>query len=87
MLEYTIEVDIFTGLAAGMSVGAAGATLSRFAGGQASGSSPMFTEANIRRIVSRLSRMRGAALKLGQFLSIQGDIIAGRQLVRCEVSF
>lgn len=30
------------------------------------------TEANIRRLVSKLSQMRGAALKLGQFLSIQG---------------
>ncbi|KIY44869.1 ABC1-domain-containing protein [Fistulina hepatica ATCC 64428] len=29
------------------------------------------TEANIRRLVSKLSQMRGAALKLGQFMSIQ----------------
>jgi hypothetical protein len=29
-------------------------------------------EANIKRLVSKLSQMRGAALKLGQFLSIQG---------------
>ncbi|KAJ7886659.1 ABC1 family-domain-containing protein [Mycena leptocephala] len=31
----------------------------------------MMTEANITRLVSKLSQMRGAALKLGQFLSIQ----------------
>jgi len=35
-------------------------------------SSAMMTEANIKRLVSKLSQMRGAALKLGQFLSIQG---------------
>ncbi|KAF7366764.1 ABC1-domain-containing protein [Mycena sanguinolenta] len=33
--------------------------------------SVMMTEANITRLVSKLSQMRGAALKLGQFLSIQ----------------
>lgn len=32
----------------------------------------MLTEANITRLVSKLSQMRGAALKLGQFMSIQG---------------
>ncbi|KAG2034193.1 ABC1 family-domain-containing protein [Suillus americanus] len=31
----------------------------------------MMTEANITRLVSKLSQMRGAALKLGQFMSIQ----------------
>lgn len=30
------------------------------------------SEANVRRLVDKLSRMRGAALKLGQFMSIQG---------------
>ena len=30
------------------------------------------SDANIRRLVASLGRMRGAALKLGQFLSIQG---------------
>jgi aarF domain-containing kinase len=33
----------------------------------------MLTEANVKRLVTKLSRMRGAALKLGQFMSIQGD--------------
>ena len=32
----------------------------------------MMTEANLTRFVSKLTRMRGAALKVGQFLSIQG---------------
>ncbi|KII90203.1 hypothetical protein PLICRDRAFT_107897 [Plicaturopsis crispa FD-325 SS-3] len=31
----------------------------------------MMTEANVKRLVSKLSQMRGAALKLGQFMSIQ----------------
>lgn len=30
------------------------------------------TEANVSRLVDKLVQMRGAALKLGQFLSIQG---------------
>ena len=33
----------------------------------------LLSDANIRRLVEKLSRMRGAALKVGQFLSIQGD--------------
>lgn len=35
----------------------------------------MMTEANIKRLVSKLSQMRGAALKLGQFMSIQGELL------------
>jgi aarF domain-containing kinase len=31
----------------------------------------MLSEANVSRLVDKLTRMRGAALKLGQFLSIQ----------------
>lgn len=34
--------------------------------------SVMFSDANVERLVKKLSRMRGAALKLGQMLSIQG---------------
>ena len=34
--------------------------------------SPFLTEANAERIVNTLCRVRGAALKLGQMLSIQG---------------
>lgn len=33
------------------------------------------SEGNVRRLVEKLSRMRGAALKLGQFMSIQGELI------------
>ncbi|KAH6904388.1 atypical/ABC1/ABC1-A protein kinase [Coprinopsis sp. MPI-PUGE-AT-0042] len=44
-------------------------------GGDDSPSNPtgnvMLSEANIKRLVSKLTQMRGAALKLGQFMSIQ----------------
>lgn len=36
-----------------------------------SSANPFMSEGNIKRLVDKLSRMRGAALKLGQFLSIQ----------------
>jgi len=42
-----------------------------YGSGEAQGSL-ILGEANIRRLVSKLSKMRGAALKIGQFLSIQG---------------
>ena len=32
----------------------------------------MLTEGNVKRLVSKLTQMSGAALKLGQFMSIQG---------------
>ena len=36
------------------------------------GNSAFLSESNIERIVNTLCRVRGAALKLGQMLSIQG---------------
>ena len=39
---------------------------------ESSNGSLFMSEANVSRLVDKLSRMRGAALKLGQFLSIQG---------------
>lgn len=36
-------------------------------------SSPFLSEANAERIVRTLCKVRGAALKLGQMLSIQGE--------------
>jgi aarF domain-containing kinase len=38
-------------------------------------SSLLMSEANIERLVAKLAKMRGAALKLGQFLSIQGSSV------------
>lgn len=36
---------------------------------------PFMTPANAEKIVATLCRVRGAALKLGQMLSIQGSLI------------
>ncbi|KAJ3213894.1 hypothetical protein HDU67_002348 [Dinochytrium kinnereticum] len=64
----------YGGLAMGVGVGAAAEALRRATGvssGSDNGGSLLLTKSNIQRIVDRLSRMRGAALKLGQMLSIQ----------------
>lgn len=62
----------YGGLAAGMVAGAIGEGLSRAVGGGGSGSgSLMLNASNMERLVARLSRMRGAALKLGQMMSFQ----------------
>ncbi|KAL2263003.1 hypothetical protein VTK26DRAFT_8595 [Humicola hyalothermophila] len=60
----------YGGLAAGMFAGAIGEGLSRAVGGGGSGS-VMLSAANMERLVAKLSRMRGAALKLGQMMSFQ----------------
>ncbi len=60
----------YGGLAAGMFAGAIGEGLSRAVGGGSSGSM-MLSPANMERLVAKLSRMRGAALKLGQMMSFQ----------------
>ncbi|KAG8679069.1 hypothetical protein FRC09_019280, partial [Ceratobasidium sp. 395] len=59
-------------LGASLAAGTATEYVRRVAMGNGSESgSPMMSEANVSRLVDKLSRMRGAALKLGQFLSIQ----------------
>lgn len=63
----------YSGLAAGMAWGAASESMRRVAGGAGeTATGVMFSEANIERLVKKLSRMRGAALKLGQMMSFQG---------------
>ncbi|ODN78396.1 hypothetical protein L202_04035 [Cryptococcus amylolentus CBS 6039] len=59
-------------LAASLSWGAASESVRRTTGGGGTGSVFM-SDANVRRLVSTLGRMRGAALKLGQFMSIQDN--------------
>ncbi|KAK4191370.1 putative ABC transporter [Podospora australis] len=66
----------YSGLAAGMLAGAVSESLSRAIGTSSSSSSSssgsvMLSAANMERLVSKLSRMRGAALKLGQMMSFQ----------------
>ncbi|KAI0166696.1 ABC1-domain-containing protein [Hypoxylon sp. FL1284] len=60
----------YGGLAAGMLGGAITEGFSRGFGYGGSGS-VMFSPGNMERLVAKLSRMRGAALKLGQIMSFQ----------------
>ena len=36
--------------------------------------SPLLTEANVERVVNTLCTVRGAALKIGQMISLQGEL-------------
>ncbi|CAE6541219.1 unnamed protein product [Rhizoctonia solani] len=70
-------------LAASLTAGTASEYVRRVARGSGSDTgSPMMSEANISRLVEKLSRMRGAALKLGQFLSIQDAHVLPEQIER-----
>src|SRR5271154_2668421 len=62
----------YGGLAAGIGFGAINESLRRATSSTESPSSIMFSASNMERLVRKLSRMRGAALKLGQMISIQG---------------
>lgn len=56
-----------------MALGAVGESFRRIAGaGAGAGSSLIMSPGNLERLVTKLSRMRGAALKLGQMISFQG---------------
>ncbi|KAI2621623.1 ABC1-domain-containing protein [Hypoxylon sp. NC1633] len=61
----------YGGLAAGMLGGAISEGFSRGFGGGSSEGSVLFSPGNMERLVARLSRMRGAALKMGQMMSFQ----------------
>jgi aarF domain-containing kinase len=63
----------FGGLAASMAFGAAGESFYWSMGNSAEQSSFMLSAGNMDRLVAKLSKMRGAALKLGQMLSFQGS--------------
>ena len=57
-------------------MGAAAEGLRRFARGEASDfGSALFSAPNARRLAARLARLRGAAMKLGQLVSLQGEDI------------
>jgi len=63
----------YGGLAASMTFGAIGESVRRATGGGSNaGGSLMLSAGNMERLVAKLSRMRGAALKLGQMMSFQG---------------
>ncbi|KAI9714828.1 MAG: hypothetical protein M1820_000117 [Bogoriella megaspora] len=65
----------YSGLATSMAFGAVGESWRRVTGSGVAGGSLMLSEANIERLVAKLSRMRGAALKLGQMMSFQDSKI------------
>nr|XP_036583027.1 ABC1 family protein [Colletotrichum truncatum]KAF6791923.1 ABC1 family protein [Colletotrichum truncatum] len=60
----------YGGLAAGMMGGAISESVGRAFGGKGEGS-VLLSAGNMERLVSKLSRMRGAALKMGQMMSFQ----------------
>ncbi len=67
----------FGGLAAGLGLGTATEVAKRAVGlsEDTNMGSALLSEANMERIVSTLCRMRGAALKIGQMISLQGVYI------------
>lgn len=63
----------YAGLGTSMAMGAVGESLRRVTGSAASATgSIMLSPGNLEILVTKLSRMRGAALKLGQMISFQG---------------
>ena len=67
-------------LGAGLAWGSAGEYLRRAAGGEPNAPSLMLSGQNVNRLVDKLSKMRGAALKFGQFMSIQDSHMLPPQL-------
>ncbi|XP_068088908.1 atypical kinase COQ8A, mitochondrial [Hyperolius riggenbachi] len=78
----------FGGLAVGLGIGALAEVAKKSLGSKGGDngkkavldSSPFLSEANAERIVRTLCKVRGAALKLGQMLSIQDDAFINPQL-------
>lgn len=56
----------------GLGVGAAAESLRRATGFSKNDTSVLLTDPNMDLLVAKLTQMRGAALKFGQLLSIQG---------------
>lgn len=71
----------FTTLGVGVGFGMVGESLLRATGISSNSSSLLLTSGNVERIVQKLSKMRGAALKLGQMLSIQDNEMIPKQIV------
>ncbi|XP_041796395.1 atypical kinase COQ8B, mitochondrial isoform X2 [Chelmon rostratus] len=78
----------FGGLAVGLGIGAIAEVAKQSLGGKQKGDmsalldSPLLSEANAERIVNTLCKVRGAALKIGQMLSIQDNSFINPQLQR-----
>jgi len=69
------------GLAAGeLVLGGMAESVRRLAEGERLGAAQtLLTAANARRLAARLARLRGAAMKLGQLLSLEGDDLLSRE--------
>lgn len=64
----------YGGLATSMAFGIVGQSIRQATvGGDSNNGSLMFSPENVERLVAKLSKMRGAALKLGQLMSFQGQ--------------
>jgi hypothetical protein len=72
----------FASLGAGLAWGAVGEIGSRVVGGGNGSSNVLTTDANADRLAATLCRMRGAALKMGQMLSIQDESLLPPALTR-----
>uniref|UniRef100_A0A8B9H8Y3 Atypical kinase COQ8A, mitochondrial n=1 Tax=Astyanax mexicanus TaxID=7994 RepID=A0A8B9H8Y3_ASTMX len=72
----------FGGLAVGLGIGALAEVAKKRDRKAVLDSSPFLSEANAERIVRTLCKVRGAALKLGQMLSIQDDAFINPQLAK-----
>ena len=73
----------FATLGAGLVWGTVGELTSRLVGGGSSGGgNAVTTDANADRLAATLCRMRGAALKMGQMLSIQDETLLPPALTR-----
>jgi len=72
----------FAQLGVGLAFGALGEWSSRLVGGGSTSTSIIGTDANADRLSATLCRMRGAALKMGQMLSIQDETLLPPALTR-----
>eukprot|EP00544_Gedaniella_sp_CCMP2646_P011286 CAMPEP_0202491856 /NCGR_PEP_ID=MMETSP1361-20130828/8783_1 /ASSEMBLY_ACC=CAM_ASM_000849 /TAXON_ID=210615 /ORGANISM="Staurosira complex sp., Strain CCMP2646" /LENGTH=596 /DNA_ID=CAMNT_0049121975 /DNA_START=45 /DNA_END=1835 /DNA_ORIENTATION=- len=72
----------FASLGAGLALGTAAEFTSRLIGGTSGVGSAAASNANADRLAATLCRMRGAALKLGQMLSIQDETLLPPALAR-----
>lgn len=65
----------YSGLATSMAFGVMGEGIRRVTSSDdAANGSLLLSPANVERLVAKLSKMRGAALKLGQMMSFQGRV-------------
>ncbi len=67
-------------LATGVGVGVVEESIKRLVNNPSGGNSLIFTPGNIERISTKLSKMRGAALKLGQMLSLQDNKVLPEEI-------